>query len=66
MKILIDIELQKLTTKRLLALYKKVRAVVRKRDGIGIHAEYNAETIDLIFYKMDIKNILDNREDVCL
>ena len=65
MKILTEIELQKLTTKRLLALYKKVREVARKQDDFCINDEqYDKETVTILFYKEDIKKILDDREDV--
>jgi len=67
MKILTELELQKLTTKRLLALYKKVRELTRRRDVLCVNCEeYDKDTIALMFYKDDIKKILDNREDVCL
>ena len=57
MKILSEIELQKLPTKRLLALYKKVRDLVKQSE------EYD-DRIELFVYKDEIKKILDTREDV--
>jgi len=56
MKILSEQELQKLTTKRLLALFKKVRDLVKQSE------EYD-DRIELFVYKDEIKKILDTRED---
>jgi hypothetical protein len=64
MKILSEQELQKLPTKRLLALFKKIREIYRKRLSLLCEDEkYNDETIEIMFYKDEIKKILDTRED---
>jgi len=65
MKLLTELELQNLPTKRLLALFKKVRRELKKRGTLyGHDAKYNSETIDMAFYKMTVKDILDTREDI--
>jgi hypothetical protein len=65
MKYLTDVELKELSTKRLLALYKKVREIFRKRDSLlSPDHEYNDETVQIMFYKDRIKQILNTREDV--
>jgi hypothetical protein len=65
MKILSEIELQKLSTKRLLALYKKVRKELRE---IELTEEASNEVYEMklkvFIYKDDIKQILNTREDV--